>query len=149
MKRIWLCVLLIASMAALVFAQGEKRRVAAPEKTTISGTLGIAKGSIALKSGSDTYYVKGLGRFVGFIDGLKEGAQVTVEGYAFAIPRTNEGKVFRVTKLTLNGKDYDLDSGGPAGNSRGFAPQGNFSPPQGRQLPQWNKFDNRRPRGGR
>ena len=113
MKRIWLCVFLTASMAVMVFAQGEKRRdaKAAPEKTTISGTLGIAKGAIALKSGSDTYYVMGLNRIAGFIDGLKEGAQVSLEGYAFAVPRSDEEKIFRVTKLTLNGKDYDLDTG--------------------------------------
>jgi hypothetical protein len=113
MKRIWLCVFLAASMTVLVFAQGEKRWEprAAPEKTSVSGTLGIAKGSIALKSGDDTYSVMALNRFVGFIDGLKEGAQVNLEGYAFTVPRNAEGKVFRVTKLTLNGKDYDLDFG--------------------------------------
>ncbi|AEF80831.1 hypothetical protein [Leadbettera azotonutricia] len=174
MKRICLCVILVAATAGLVFAQGENRREskAAPVKITISGALGVANGSIALKSGNDTYYVMGLDRFVGFIDGLKEGAQVSLEGYAFAIPQNNEGKVFRVTKLTLNGKDYDLDSGKRlAGHPKGFAGgpgafwgPGNFYPHQGwapgpgnapgqkhdnRQRPQGNKFDNRRPGGRR
>jgi hypothetical protein len=125
MKRVWLCVFLAVSMTALVFAQNTKTHGTPPEKTTISGTLGIAKGYLALRSGSDTYYVMGLNRFVGFIDGLKEGAQVSLEGYAFAIPQNDEGKAFTVTKLSLNGKDYDLDTG------RNFAIRGNFVPPQG------------------
>jgi hypothetical protein len=122
MKRVWLCVLLIVSMTGLIFAQSAKTQKTNPEKTTISGALGIAKGAIALKSGNDTYYVMGLNRFIGFIDGLKEGAQVTLEGYALTSPRNGEVKTFRVTKLTLNGKDYDLDTGN-------FAPRGNFNPP--------------------
>jgi hypothetical protein len=149
MKRIWLCAVLAASMAALAFAQGENRQgqKAAPEKIVINGALGIAKGSIALKSGNDTYYVMGLNRFVGFIDGLKEGAQVSLEGYAFPLPN-NEGKGFKVAKLTLNGKDYDLGSGRSfAGNFGNGAPRKNFSPPpprgpgpnrDSRQLPQRN-----------
>jgi hypothetical protein len=153
MKRICLCLFLAAATVGLVFAQGEKRRApgAVPEKTVISGILGIAKGSIALKSGNDTYYVMGLNRFVGFIDGLKEGAQVNLEGYAFTSPQNDEGKVFKVTKLTLNGKDYDLDSAGNfAGSPGGFGTRRNFNPSQGwkhgsENTPWQNKPGNRRP----
>jgi hypothetical protein len=139
MKRVWLCVFLAASMTGLIFAQNAKTQETPPEKSTISGALGIAKGSIALKSGNDTYYVMGLNRFVGFIDGLKEGARVSLEGYAFPLPNNNGGKGFKVTKLTLNGKDYDLDSGN--GVSRK-----NFSPPPPRG-PGPNRDGNRRHNG--
>jgi hypothetical protein len=46
----------------------------------------LVNGMIAVQSGGKTYYVGGLNRLIGFIDGLKEGASVKLEGYAFALP---------------------------------------------------------------
>ena len=63
---------------------------------------------IALTAGEITYLTFGLNRFVGFIDGLKEGAQVTLEGSALPYPGSDTVKVLRVQKMTLNGKEYDL-----------------------------------------
>ncbi|MDR1786547.1 MAG: hypothetical protein LBR23_08850, partial [Spirochaetaceae bacterium] len=54
-----------------------------------------------------TYYAAGIQRLVGFIDGLKEGATVTLEGGAVSLPRDTDSYVLRVSKLTLNGKVYD------------------------------------------
>ncbi|MDR0878255.1 MAG: hypothetical protein LBN21_09390 [Treponema sp.] len=82
-----------------------------PEKTTLSGVLGIKGGMIALENSGVTYYLVGLNRFVGFIDGLKAGAAVTLEGFAAPLPQAQqkiEGQFFRITKLTLAGKDYEL-----------------------------------------
>jgi hypothetical protein len=42
----------------------------------------------------------------GFVDGLKEGAEVTLAGYAIDIPVAPEYKYFLVDKLTFNGKEY-------------------------------------------
>ena len=68
---------------------------------TVEGTLKLEKGFIALASGDTVYYVPMLQRYVGFIDGLKEGAKVSVEGYQFK-------NMLHPQKVTINGKDYDF-----------------------------------------
>jgi hypothetical protein len=141
MKRIVLFGLLVLCAAGFVSAQmgpgGMGRwgyppaqpfsQVPAAEQTTVSGNLSIVHGRIALVSGDTTYYTGGLDRFVGFIDGLKEGARVSLEGAAYQLPNDPKAKILRVSKLTLNGKDYDLS---PAGEEA-FAPWG-FPLPRGR-----------------
>ena len=136
----------------MISAQGVDRRqnprnLPAPETVTVSGSLIVAKGFPALKSGDVTYFVSGLNRLSGFIDGLKEGAQVTIEGQTIANPRDNTFKFLRPTKMTLNGKNYDMAAPiPPAGSFRQFTPppQGlnrqnrqpqhqPYAPPQGRQ----------------
>jgi hypothetical protein len=114
---------------------------------TISGNLGITGGMITLESGGSLYYVAGLNRVIGFIDGLKEGAAVNLTGYAFEAPHRPGTKVFRVIKLDLNGKSYDLappaaEFRGPGNEPRewgGFPPGGNRDRGPGRH---------RRDRGG-
>ncbi|MCX7787555.1 MAG: hypothetical protein N2442_07645, partial [Spirochaetes bacterium] len=69
------------------------------EVVKVDGTLSLINGRIGLKSGGKTYYVPMLGRYAGFIEGLKEGAYVKLEGYAFPIPMAPEYSVLRVTKL--------------------------------------------------
>ncbi|WP_304224664.1 hypothetical protein [Gracilinema caldarium] len=103
----------------------------------VDGKLALVNGMIAVQSGGKTYYVGGLNRLIGFIDGLKEGASVKLEGYAIALPGAPEYQHLRVTKLTFNGKDYDLSNSfgrgmgmmGPAGN---VGPNGNFGGRGGR-----------------
>jgi hypothetical protein len=85
-------------------------QVSAAEQVTLSGELSIVHGRIALASGDTTYYVSGLSRFIGFIEGLKEGARVNLEGSAYQFPGDATVKFLRVSKLTLNGKDYDLSA---------------------------------------
>jgi hypothetical protein len=135
-----------------------------PAAVTISGNLGISQGMVSLESDGELYYVMGLNRFTGFIDGLKEGAAVGLTGYAFETPRLSGAKVFRVTELRLNGKSYDL--GFPAGQwksghrgqdrnrgrdwerSRGFRHREDFrsfNGPSGCR--DFNNFNNRRFRG--
>jgi hypothetical protein len=87
--------------------------------TKVEGKLSLVNGMIAIQSAGKTYYVGGLQRLVGFIDGLKEGASVKVEGYARALPAAPEYIHLRLTKLTFNGKDYDLSQFGGKGKSRG------------------------------
>ena len=107
MKKIVLFVFLTAAAGGILVAQ-----TSAPAPTvTIRGTLGLSSGRIAVKSGSLSYYVRGLERLIGFIDGLKDGAQVSLEGYA-SVPSI-EGqteRLFYPVKLTLNGKDYEVGS---------------------------------------
>jgi hypothetical protein len=109
MKKRVLVVFMVCGVVALAQAQAQAqtRRTPAPaEKVTVTGNLTIARGMPALMSGGITYYVAGMQRFVGFIDGLKEGANVTLEGAAYRHDDTS--RFLRVSKMTLNGKDYDL-----------------------------------------
>jgi hypothetical protein len=105
MKKIVLICLFTAIIGGSVFAQSNT------PTTTIRGSLGLSKGRISVVSGNITYYVRGLQRFVGFIDGLKEGAQVSLDGYAAA--PTVEGqkdRLFYPVTLNINGKNYEVGS---------------------------------------
>jgi hypothetical protein len=111
----------------------------APATSAVSGVLGLSAGRIVLKSGDTTYYTRGLGRFVGFIDGLREGAEVTIEGYVS--PPLLEGANERLlvpVKLTIGDKTHEV---GP-----GFAGARIRRPPTG---PGWSGWGNRRGRGRR
>jgi hypothetical protein len=110
MKKIVLLCLLAAIIGGSVFAQANT------PTTTIRGTLGLSGGRISVVSGNITYYVRGLERFVGFIDGLKEGAQVSLDGYATAPAIEGQrDRSFYPVILTLNGKNYEV--GSPAAGS--------------------------------
>jgi hypothetical protein len=112
------------------------------EPVSVSGTLVLANGFIALKSGDTLYYTGGLERLVGFIDGLKENAQVRLEGYDFSrvnvvrtqgtaqsTAQTETTHFLRVTKLEIDGRSYEINP--MAG--RNFPEQGprNFQDGQG------------------
>jgi hypothetical protein len=120
MKRIAWFILLGLSMVTLVSAEEKNHRnggrgfppnpppVVIAEAVTITGNLTIAQGMLAVKNNDITYQVPGLNRFIGFIDALKDGAQVTLEGSAITSPWDPKTKLLRLTKLTINGKDYDM-----------------------------------------
>jgi hypothetical protein len=76
----------------------------APEKTTIEGKLAITEGVVTLASGGTTYRIGNLLRWAGFIDGLKEGAQVKLEGWARPAQSVGGTLFFNATALTLNDK---------------------------------------------
>lgn len=104
-------------------AQKDRQRENRPEQrefksiTTIEGTLKLEKGLVALASGDDVYFVPMLIHYAGFIDGLKEGAKVSVEGFQFR-------NMLHPRKITLNGKDYDFPSHGPRKEFQGFRHDG-------------------------
>ena len=77
------------------------------EQVTITGELTIAQGMIAVKAGDITYLTMGLTRYVNFIDNLKAGATVTIEGVAVT-GRQDDTKYLQISKLTIGGKEYDL-----------------------------------------
>jgi hypothetical protein len=105
MKKIVLFCLLATIIGGSIFAQSNT------PATTIRGTLGLSNGRISVVSGNITYYVRGLERFAGFIDGLKEGAQVSLDGYATAPAIEGQrDRLFYPVKLTLNGKIYEVGS---------------------------------------
>jgi hypothetical protein len=132
MKRMICMLTVISCLAGTLFAQNRGTPGAgnreAPATLTVSGTLELINGNIGLKEGDAAYYVFGLDRLIGFVDGLKEGAAVTLEGRAFPAPRQPNFKVLVVSKLSFNGKDYEglapfFGNGGP-GFGPGTMPQG-------------------------
>jgi hypothetical protein len=104
MKTLVLFVLLAIFTGGIIFAQ------TGSEMITVNGTLELNDGMILLKSGNATYLTRGLERLVGFIDGLKEGSQVTIEGYTSGPldgETANFDRKLRPVKLTHNGKTYE------------------------------------------
>ena len=100
----------------------------------------VANGMPALKSGDDTYLIGGVSRLIGFVDGLKEGAQVTIEGTVMTIPGRNSLKYLRGSKLTLGGKSYDLPSLSGMGMGMWFNPNGQFNLPNLPRAPMRNQM---------
>ncbi|MDR0497826.1 MAG: hypothetical protein LBH42_09445 [Treponema sp.] len=147
MKQKLLFFVLIIGIAAIASAQVRDRNQHRPavETVTVTGNLIVAHGMPAIKSGDVTYIVSGINRLVGFIDGLKEGAQVSIEGIALANPRNETLKFLRLSKLTIGGKTYDLAP--PEGFSMGgwwMNPRDSMRYPAPRALPQRPYMPNRR-----
>jgi hypothetical protein len=120
--------LLVLATGGILFAQ------TVASITTISGALGLSGGNIAVQSGNVTYYVRGLDRFVGFIDGLKYGVQVSLEGYASDPSRGQTERLFYPVKMTLNGKEYEVGSEDQSSGQDGSFPSPNrpsSGPPPG------------------
>ena len=147
MKSKIIIVLLIAGIAAAVSAQGwgprrslpnnppERIQRPAAETVSVSGSLAVAHGMPAITSGGVFYLIVGANRLVGFIDGFKEGAQVSIDGTAITNPQNANVKFLRPAKMTLGGKSYDLSSPFDMQNFlRNRLPQQN-NPPQWQRTP--------------
>jgi len=106
-KRLAVFLFISALFAGTVFAQSRENRTDRNDrksdvtKVTIEGVLKLEKGIVSVASGDSTYYVPMLTRYIGFIDGLKEGAQVSVEGSQIK-------DIIRPLKVTIGGKSYDF-----------------------------------------
>jgi len=117
-KRIGLILFLVILMTGVIFAQdrGDRpdrgnhherfnrqdgTRQFQRENVTINGKLQMERGVFAVASGDSVYFVPVLGRYVGFIDGLKEGANVSIEGYLFR-------NIIHPVKITIDGKSHDF-----------------------------------------
>ncbi len=77
---------------------------------TISGTLTSVNGSLALQSGTTTYFVKGLSRLMRSVPGLVVGANVTLQGYSAVIMDSgvSAGQYLQAKQVTFNGKTYEV-----------------------------------------
>jgi len=126
MKKIGFVLIITFLVIGSVFAQERNERPArraAPELVTVEGTLQLRNGFISVASGENNYYVHRLNRLVGFVDGLREGSRVSIEGYV-------AGNSLFATKLTIDGRVYDFAAApaqapaqGP-GWGRNWGPQG-------------------------
>ena len=124
MKKIVFLTLIAFISIGVVFGQARDFRranPALPETVQLEGTLQLQNGHIVLSTGTAEYFIPGLMRYIGFIDGLKEGARITAEGYAFR-------NFLHTTKLTIDGREYDfavnpgwrqMGSWGPMGGQMG------------------------------
>jgi hypothetical protein len=133
MKKILLLAVTALSVTGFIFArdygppgpdrrpgQGFDRRIQNDgEPLTLNGTLEWLNGRIAVKAGDKTYFIRGIRELAGFVDGLKEGAEVTLTGRAYNMAYTPEYGFFRTEKVTFNGKDYQLDNDRFAGMRNG------------------------------
>ena len=72
-----------------------------PNPVTVSGTLKLQRGMIAVESGENVYFVPLLNRYVGFINGMTEGTRVSVEGLQFR-------NIIQPIKFTIDGRTYDF-----------------------------------------
>lgn len=112
MKRVVLILFIALAGVVAVSAQGMwgvPAQAAQPQELVkIEGRINLVQGHPAVVSGGKTYYVRIPGMFYGFIDALKEGAAVKLEGYAQAVPLAADSFFFQATKLNVGGKDYDL-----------------------------------------
>jgi hypothetical protein len=103
MKKL-IFVLVIAFLAInAVSAQNWGNQWEMGQSVTVEGTLQLQNGQIAVSAGNTLYFVPVLNRYIGFIDGLREGTRVSVLGYA-------SGNVFQAIQVTINGKSYDFPS---------------------------------------
>jgi len=151
MKKILVCLVIAILIAGTVFAQPikEQRTPLAPNENsdkareipqpksnrmrednsvTVEGTLKLEKGFVAVENKDTVYLVPMLNRYIGFISGLKEGANVSVEGYKF-------NNVIRPSKVTIEGKPYDFPTWNngqvPRFGRLNFMPDNNWLNPKG------------------
>jgi hypothetical protein len=77
---------------------------------TVSGTLEVVNGQLAVREGSASYFVKGLSRLMRSVPGLVVGAKVTLQGYSSKImdDGTAVGHYFKARRLTVNGQTYTV-----------------------------------------
>jgi hypothetical protein len=133
MKKLAFLAAFAVAISAIGFAQMGPGAYAArdlaqtPAQTvSVEGKLALINGMIGLKSGAKTYYLHNIGRLTGFVDGVKEGASVKVEGAAYPLAAAPEYVTLMVTKLTVGGKDYDLSQAAGRGTGMGFGGQGSM-----------------------
>ena len=79
------------------------------ETASISGKLALDdNGVIVVQNEDQSCYAVGFHYLIGFVDGLKEGSDVTLEGYWLPVAVGSEQQYFMVSALTFNGKRYQL-----------------------------------------
>ncbi|HOZ71910.1 MAG TPA: hypothetical protein PK179_05295 [Spirochaetales bacterium] len=89
------------------------------EIKTVEGKLELVQGHPAIVVKGTTYFVRLPQLLYGFVDGLKEGATVKLEGYETAVPYATSSFFFQATKLTIGSRSYDLSQFGGMGGFGG------------------------------
>jgi hypothetical protein len=126
MKKIISIMVIAILIAGTVFAQeraNPRDRQRVDNSVSVEGNLKLEKGFVALESGDSVYLIPLLNRYIGFINGLREGARVSVEGNTFR-------NVIMPRKVVIDNKTYEFLAGGPGMTRNNFVPGGhnNFAP---------------------
>lgn len=77
---------------------------------TVSGRLELIDGTIGLRSGGVVYYTPELRKLAGFVPAVREGADVTLTGYSYAVANKPGYAHLAVVKVSVDGKDYELST---------------------------------------
>jgi hypothetical protein len=124
MKKTLLLALIGLILVGFVSAQQEWGQNQNVPLQTITGTLQLRDGTIAIVNNTRIYYAPSLEWLVGFIDGLNEGTQVSVDGYVW---NNYDFSYVQPAKLIVNGKSYDLQANTFAmGRHHGYRRQGRW-----------------------
>ena len=140
MKKTLFLLILGLALAAFASAQGwgpgrTQRGMPPAEPITVSGNMIVAHGMPAIRSGDITYIVFGISRLTGFIDGLQEGAHVTIDGRAITSQMDDTLKFLRPSTLALSGRSYDLALPREFSRQRHQIPQRDSTRPHGHRSP--------------
>lgn len=136
-KRFFLILAALAITAAAAFATGQNEQAPA---SVFQGDKLVLKGTVSfqglphpvLKTADKQYLLMVPARLV-YLSGVKDGAQVTVQGWQLSqMPRWADNDkspvALFVTQATVNGKDYDLTrlyaERMMGGAGRGYGPRG-------------------------
>ena len=111
MKKIGLLIIIVSLAAGMAFAQNWGNGLGTVTQTvSITGTLQLQNGIIAVVSGNTAYFVPTLTQYIGFIEGLREGAQISIDGFV-------SGNYIQPTRVTISGKSYDFTASAQQGFS--------------------------------
>ena len=100
-KRFIIFLFIAVLFVGSIFAQERGNRQREVNSITIEGTVKLERGIVAVESGSNVYYVPLLTRYIGFINELKEGVRISVEGIGFR-------NFIHPAKITIDSKSYDF-----------------------------------------
>ena len=106
-------------MGSATMPQGNPDRVIPPsgpgfwnennsEEKNLSGKISLSGEQVLISDDKTTYYVIGINRLIGTVEGLSDGADVELKGYANALNNADGKSFFRATVLTFNGQNYML-----------------------------------------
>ena len=89
----------------------------AQEPVTVAGTLLLVNGHIAISNDESTYFVLRLGGYASFVDGIRAGAEVSIDGFVF-------GNFLQPASITIDGITHDLGFPAAGGWGGGMMPPG-------------------------